>query len=125
MEHKGSLPHSQVPATCPYPKPHRTSPCPHNPLPEDPSLYNSSIYACVSQVVSFPQVSAPKPLQVTNALTKIQFMTNINLLHVSALPNRTYFTLHLSEKSLRLTKIETCLCTHCLQNINSYKLIYL
>ena len=27
MEPEGSLPHSQVPATCPYPEPHRSSPC--------------------------------------------------------------------------------------------------
>ena len=31
MEPEGSLPHSQVPATCPYPEPVRTSPYPHNP----------------------------------------------------------------------------------------------
>jgi len=37
MEHEGSLPRLQVPATCPYPKPARSSPCPHNSLPEDPS----------------------------------------------------------------------------------------
>ena len=35
MEPEGSLPHSQVPATCPYPKPDRSSPCLHIPLPED------------------------------------------------------------------------------------------
>ena len=29
MEPEGSLPHSQVPATCPYPEPARSSPCPH------------------------------------------------------------------------------------------------
>ena len=28
MEPEGSLPHSQVPATCPYPNPDRSSPCP-------------------------------------------------------------------------------------------------
>jgi len=28
MEAEGSLPHSQVPATCPYPEPDRSSPCP-------------------------------------------------------------------------------------------------
>jgi len=32
MEPGGSLPHSQVPATCPYPEPHRSSPCTHTPL---------------------------------------------------------------------------------------------
>ena len=37
MEPEGSLPHSQVPATRPYPKTFQASPCPHNPLPEDPS----------------------------------------------------------------------------------------
>jgi hypothetical protein len=29
MEPKGSLPHSQAPATCPYPAPDKSSPCPH------------------------------------------------------------------------------------------------
>ena len=37
MEPKGSLPHSQVPATCPYSEPAVSSPYPHIPLPEDPS----------------------------------------------------------------------------------------
>ena len=36
MEPEVSLPHSQVPATCPYPEPARSSPYPHTPLPEDP-----------------------------------------------------------------------------------------
>jgi len=35
MEPEGSLPHSQVPATCPYPEPPRSSLYPHIPLPED------------------------------------------------------------------------------------------
>jgi len=34
---EGSLPHSQVPATCLYPEPAQFSPYPHIPLPEDPS----------------------------------------------------------------------------------------
>ena len=37
MELEGSLPDSQVLATCPYPEPDRSSPCPHIPLPEDPA----------------------------------------------------------------------------------------
>jgi len=36
MELKGSLPHSQVLATCPYSQPAPSSPCPHIPLPENP-----------------------------------------------------------------------------------------
>jgi hypothetical protein len=36
MEPEGSLPHSQVPATCPYPELVQSSPYPHIPLPEDP-----------------------------------------------------------------------------------------
>ena len=61
MEPEGSLPHSQVPATCPYPEPARSSPYPHIPLPEDPFYYYPPIYAWVFQVVSFPQVSTPQP----------------------------------------------------------------
>jgi len=30
MEPEGSLPHSQMPATFPYPEPARSSPYPHN-----------------------------------------------------------------------------------------------
>jgi len=41
MEPEGSLPHSQVLATCPYPEPARSSPYPHLPLPEDPSTPRS------------------------------------------------------------------------------------
>jgi len=37
MEPEGLLPHSQVPATCPYPEPARSSPHPHIPLPGDQS----------------------------------------------------------------------------------------
>jgi len=37
MEPEGPLPHSQVPATCPYPELARASLYPHIPFPEDPS----------------------------------------------------------------------------------------
>jgi len=35
MEPERSLPHSQVPATRPFPEPARSIPYPHIPLPED------------------------------------------------------------------------------------------
>ena len=37
MEPEGSLPQTQVPATCPYPETAGSSPCPHILRPEDPS----------------------------------------------------------------------------------------
>jgi len=37
MEPKGSLLHSQVPATCPYPEPAESIPYPHIPPPKDQS----------------------------------------------------------------------------------------
>jgi len=61
MEPESSLPHSQVPATCPYPEPARSSPYPHIPLSENPSQYYPPIYPWVFQMVSFSQVSSPKP----------------------------------------------------------------
>ena len=45
MEPEDSLPRSQVPATCTYPEPARSSPYPHILLPEDPSQYYPPIYA--------------------------------------------------------------------------------
>jgi hypothetical protein len=35
MDPEGSLPHSQLPATCLYPELDQSSPCSHVPLPED------------------------------------------------------------------------------------------
>jgi len=51
MEPESSLQHLQVPVTCPYPKPARSSPCPHITLPEDPSEYYPPIHAWVLQVL--------------------------------------------------------------------------
>ena len=39
MEPEDSLPHSQVPAPCPYPEPARSSSYPQIPLHEDPYIY--------------------------------------------------------------------------------------
>ena len=62
MEPKGSLPHLQVPANCPYPKPARSSLYPHIRLPEDPFYYYPPIYAWVFHVGSFPEVPSTKTL---------------------------------------------------------------
>ena len=62
MEPEGSLSHSQVPATCSYREPARSSPYPYILLPEDPFYYHPPFYAWVSQVISFPQVSPTKTL---------------------------------------------------------------
>jgi hypothetical protein len=59
MEPKGSLPHSQVPTTCPCPEPDHSSPS--VPLPEDPSYYYPPIYPWVLQVASILHVSPPDP----------------------------------------------------------------
>jgi len=44
MEPEVSLPNSHVPATCPYPEPDQSSPCPYIPLPADPSKYFPPIF---------------------------------------------------------------------------------
>jgi hypothetical protein len=51
MEPVSSLPHSQVPATCPYPEPARSSLYPHIPLPHVPF-----------SLVSFHQIISPGPM---------------------------------------------------------------
>ena len=62
MESEGSLPLSQMPATCPFPEPDQPSQCPPPiPLPEDPSYYYPFIYAWIFQVAPFLQFSSPKP----------------------------------------------------------------
>ena len=47
MEPKGSLPQSQVPATCPFSEPDQPSPCPHPlpPFPNFPLKYRRLFYS--------------------------------------------------------------------------------
>ena len=59
MEPEGSLPFSQVATTCPYPEPARFSPYPSFHFRK--LHLNNILNAWVSQVVSFPEVSLPKP----------------------------------------------------------------
>jgi hypothetical protein len=63
MESEGLLTPTQVHATCHYPEPAQSSPYPI-PLFEHPP-----IYVWVSQVVSFPQASPPKPCIYTPILS--------------------------------------------------------
>jgi hypothetical protein len=66
MKPEGSLLHSQKPASCHYAEPTQCSPYPHILLLEDTSLYCPPIYAWVSQVLSFLQVSPPKPCNASS-----------------------------------------------------------
>ena len=60
MEPKGSSPHSQQPATCPYHEPYRSSPCPPHPTSKRPILIlsshlrlgHSSIIRCVNRFMT-------------------------------------------------------------------------
>ena len=65
MEPEGSLPHSQQPATCPYPEPARSSPHPHIPLPDVSSYYYPPIYVCVSKWSLSQYTSLLSPIPAT------------------------------------------------------------
>ena len=72
MEPEGSLPHSQVPANCPYPEPDRSIPCPPIPLEtrdnctpfrNKDSFYGDEVLApCPSQAGGPPLVCCPRLL---------------------------------------------------------------
>ena len=69
METEGSLPHSQVPATCPCPEPARSSPYPHIPTSWRPILISSShLLQGLSSghlISGFPTKTLYKPLLST------------------------------------------------------------
>jgi hypothetical protein len=119
MEPKGSLPHSQQPATCPYPEPARSSLYPHILLPYPP------IYAWVSQVVSFPQVSPPIIIIIIIIITNDNKRVRKNLLDcltldLKALPSsETSETTH--PKSNLLIPLDLNLQRHCCRNSKSRK----
>jgi len=53
MESEGSLPHSQEPATCLYPGPARSNPCPH--IVKSPSDKFNKTFSSVSRVATWGQ----------------------------------------------------------------------
>jgi len=61
MEHNGSSPHSQEPATCPYPEPDQSSPYPPIPLLEDQIILPSSLGLRLPSCL-FPSGHATKTL---------------------------------------------------------------
>jgi hypothetical protein len=82
MTPKGSLSQSQTPVTCPSPEPNQSSPCLPIPILEDILQYYNPIYALVSQVVPFPQVSPPKPCIHLSYLPYMLHSTSISFLFI-------------------------------------------
>jgi hypothetical protein len=64
MEPEGSLPHSQVPATCSYPEPAQSSPYPHIPFPEDPFNKTYFLYKRITYLVLI--FKSPNPVDFCN-----------------------------------------------------------
>ena len=62
MEPEGSLPHTQVPATYPYPEPARSSPYGHIPLPPRSILILSSHLHMGLPIDLFPSASPTETL---------------------------------------------------------------
>ena len=105
MEPEGSLPHSQVPATCPYPVPARSSPYHHIPLLEDLSQYYPPIYVWVAQVFSFPQVSPTKTLYTPFlSHTHVTCPTHLIILEFSRIVKRRHSLLFCSPPSPPVSK---------------------
>jgi hypothetical protein len=72
MEREGSLPHSQQPATCPYPETHQSSPCPLTPS------HFMKILADYCTLFVLPHVSAYAPMfRKTAQKVTVHFAKNI------------------------------------------------
>jgi len=124
MEPEGSLPHLQVPATCPYPKPDQLSPRPPIPLPEESCYYYPPIYVWVLKVVSFPSGFPTKTLYTS--------LLSPYVLHA---PSISFFSIWLSEylmmstdhhpngrKSKKRRTSKVCFCADPTQNLNLKKM---
>jgi hypothetical protein len=74
MEPEGSLPHSQVPATCPYPEPPRYSPYPNISLSEDYGEVNRKIKGCALRIHFLRFIYQPSAVNtIVNSKRSVQF----------------------------------------------------
>ena len=116
MEPEVSLQHSQEPATWPYAEPARSSPYPHIPLPEHPTSYYPTTYAWVSSVVSFLQVSPPKPC------------TRPSLPHMRYMPcpshSSRFYHPHNIGWGVQIIKLDMCMCIYKYIHIHIYILFF-
>jgi hypothetical protein len=81
MEPEGSLLHSQEPATCPYPEPYQSSPCPPIPLPKDPFYFgvtNGEICRCLFKR-NYEQITKPSILSVDFLAEVSTFYTQLKI----------------------------------------------
>jgi hypothetical protein len=74
MEPEGSSLHSQVPSTCPYPQPARSSPCPFIPNPDDNLDIILPSTPASSKLSLSPRFSQQNP---TKTKTKTRLMSTI------------------------------------------------
>jgi len=97
MEPEGSLPHSQVPTTCPYPVPHQPSP-----YPPHPTTWRSILLLSSYLLLSLPSYLFPSGLP-----TKLH-LSSLHTSHMS-----TYFTLLDLSPEKYLTKGTDHKAPHC------------
>ena len=108
VESEGSLPHSQVPATCPYPEPVRSSPYPHIPLlkirlniilpstpgsPKWSTLHFASRNFCLASLCEFLHRFNPLNAELNPICPLLELIGAHHILHVSRIRvKRNWFT---------------------------------
>ena len=123
MEPENSLPHSQVPATCPYPEPARSIPYSHTKLPEEQSCYfrklsvrqRSILWACrtfsLSPSSSYTVRFLPVPANLSSSLCESWLVKVSSLLR--CLEKNSVCVCHILECNTYTYKTVLDFCQEC------------
>jgi hypothetical protein len=113
MEPEGSLPHSQAPATCPYPEPNQSNPCLPHPISWSILILSSHLRLCLPSSLFPPGLPHKTPLSRPTTLLPLRATCPAHFVLVHSIAQTIFGEVHrwrnCSLRSFLYSPVTSCL----------------